>query len=131
MIPCFFSRSFRASALGLPTLFHPPLDYARGIAFCRPTPPYALSFVGGTGSHGVRSGKAKSAGLVLAAGRSSARLTKPLKTHSRALLAVASSSSNTTRFATADRGRRSARSERQRPLRRPGIDNMLSRWALL
>ena len=60
MIPCFFSRSFRASALGLPTLFHPPLDYARGIAFCRPTPPYALSFVGGTGSHGVRSGKAKS-----------------------------------------------------------------------
>ena len=60
MIPCFFSRSFRASALGLPTLFHPPLDYARGIAFCRPTPPYALSFVGGTGSHGVRSGKTKS-----------------------------------------------------------------------
>ena len=62
----------------------------------------------------------KAAGLVLAAGRSSARFTKPLKTHSRALLAVASSSSNTTRFTTADRGRRSARLERQRPLRRPG-----------
>ena len=28
--------------------------------FERPTPPYALSFVGGTGSHGVRSGKSKS-----------------------------------------------------------------------
>src|SRR6056297_2032297 len=62
----------------------------------------------------------KAAGLVLAAGRSSARFTKPLKTHSSALLTVASSSSNTTRFATSDRGRRSARFERRRPLRRPG-----------
>src|SRR6056297_1391246 len=74
---------------------------------------------------------AKSAGLVLAAGRSSARFTKPLKTHSSALLSVTPSSSDTTRFATADCGRRSARFERQRPLRRPGIENMLSRWALL
>ena len=62
----------------------------------------------------------KAAGLVLAAGRSSARFTKPLKTHSSALLSVTPSSSNTTRFATADRGRRSARFERRRPLRRPG-----------
>gem|GEM_PF-3869333 len=53
-------------------------------------------------------------------GRSIARFTKPLKTHSSALLPVASSSSNTTRFTTADRGRRSARLERLRPLRRPG-----------
>src|SRR6056297_438930 len=42
---------------------------------------------------------AKSAGLVLAAGRSNARFTKPLKTHSSSLHPVAPSSSNTTRFA--------------------------------
>src|SRR6056297_2640880 len=104
-LPCSVHfHSSRASSRGFPTLFH-YLFVAKKVA--------------------------KSAGLVLAAGRSSARFTKPLKTHSSALLTVASSSSNTTRFATADRGRRSARSERQRPLRRPGIDNMLSRWALL
>ena len=98
------SRSFSASSRGLPTLFH-YLFVAKKVA--------------------------KSAGLVLAAGRSSARFTKPLKTHSSALLTVASSSSNTTRFATADRGRRSARSERQRPLRRPGMKNMPARRMLL
>jgi len=53
-------------------------------------------------------------------GRSNARFTKPLKTHSSSLHPVAPSSSNTTRFATAERGRRSARLERLRPLRRPG-----------
>src|SRR6056297_2163025 len=93
-LPCSVHfHSSRAGALSLPTLFH-------------------YLFVAKKGG--------KSAGLVLAAGRSSARFTKPLKTHSSALLTVASSSSNTTRFTTADRGRRSARFERRRPLRRPG-----------
>jgi len=42
----------------------------------------------------------KVTGLVLAACRSITRFAKPLKTHSSSLLTVASSSSNTTRFAT-------------------------------
>src|SRR6056297_401989 len=100
-LPCSVHfHSSGASALSLTTLFH-YLFVAKKVA--------------------------KSAGLVLAAGRSSARFTKPLKTHSSALLSVTPSSSNTTRFTTADRGRRSAHFERQRPLRRPGIDNMPSR----
>jgi len=36
------------------------LTASRATLFERPTPPYELSFVGGTGSHGVRSGKIKS-----------------------------------------------------------------------
>src|SRR6056297_3535478 len=93
-LPCSVHfHSSRASSRGFPTLFH-YLFVAKKVA--------------------------KSAGLVLAAGRSIARFTKPLKTHSSALLSVTPSSSNTTRFTTADRGRRSARLERLRPLRRPG-----------
>src|SRR6056297_1882031 len=94
-LPCSVHfHSSRASSRGLPTLFHSLFERPKRVE--------------------------KAAGLVLAAGRSSARLTKPLKTLSSALLSVTPSSSNTTRFATADRGRRSARFERRPPLRSPG-----------